>query len=55
VKRFPFLYTVKIGKDPTGREVMRELADTGNGRFSEVREMKALPSMLLNAIRTWVK
>jgi uncharacterized protein with von Willebrand factor type A (vWA) domain len=54
-KRFPFLYTVKIGKDPTGREVMRELADTGIGRFSEVREMKALPSMLLQAIRMWVR
>ena len=54
-KRFRFIYPVKIGKDPTGRTVMREIADTGQGRFAEVREMHDLPRFLLNAIRSWVK
>ena len=54
-KKFPFLYTVKIGKDPSGRQVMREIADTGQGRFIEVRDMKDLPRLLLNAIRAWVR
>jgi len=52
---FPYLYSVKIGKDPTGREIMREIADHGMGRFTEVREMRDLPRTLLNSIRTWVK
>jgi hypothetical protein len=49
------IYPVKIGKDPGGRAVMREIADTGQGRFSEVREMHELPRFLLHAIRSWVK
>ena len=52
---FRMIYPVKIGKDPGGRAVMREIADTGQGRFSEVREMHELPRFLLHAIRTWVK
>lgn len=54
-RHFHFLYPVKIGKDPSGREVMREIAATGLGRMSEVREMSQLPRFLFNAIRTWVK
>jgi len=54
-REFPFIYPVKIGKDPTGREVMREIADGGLGSFTEVREMKDLPRMLLNLIRAWVR
>lgn len=53
--QFPFVYPIKIGKDPTGREVMRDIADTTMGRLSEVREMRDLPMMLLNMIRTWVR
>ncbi len=52
---FPFVYAVKIGKDPTGREIMREIADSGLGRFTEVREMNELPRVLLHSIRAWVK
>jgi hypothetical protein len=54
-KLLPFVYPVKIGKDPVGREVMRSISDTGLGEFMEVREMKELPSLLLRAIRKWVK
>jgi hypothetical protein len=54
-KKFPIIYPVKLGKDPGGRAVMKEIAATGLGRFSEVREMKELPKFLLNAIRSWVK
>jgi uncharacterized protein with von Willebrand factor type A (vWA) domain len=54
-RNFRMVYPVKIGKDPGGRTVMREIADTGQGRFSEVREMHELPRFLLHAIRTWVK
>lgn len=54
-REFPFIYPIKIGKDPTGREVMKDMADTGMGRLTEVREMKDLPRMLLNMIRTWVR
>ncbi len=52
---FRMIYPVKIGKDPGGRSVMREIADSGQGRFSEVREMHELPRFLLHAIRSWVK
>jgi len=51
----PFVYPVKIGKEQTGREVMRSIADTGMGTFMEVREMRELPMQLLQAIRRWVK
>ena len=51
----PFVYPVKIGKEPYGREVMRSIADTGLGTFMEVREMHELPLQLLTAIRRWVK
>lgn len=54
-KLLPFVYPVKIGKEPLGREVMRAISDTGLGTFMEVREMKELPLQLLNAIRRWVK
>lgn len=54
-KLLPFVYPVKIGKEPYGREVMRSIADTGLGSFMEVREMKDLPMQLLQAIRRWVK
>ena len=54
-KLLPFVYPVKIGKEPYGREVMRSIADTGLGTFMEVREMKDLPMQLLRAIRRWVK
>jgi uncharacterized protein with von Willebrand factor type A (vWA) domain len=54
-KNFHFIYPVTLGKDPGGRSIMREIAATGLGRASEVREMKELPRFLLNAIRTWVK
>jgi hypothetical protein len=54
-KLLPFVYPVKIGKEPSGREVMRTIADTGMGTFMEVREMKELPMQLLRAIRRWVK
>lgn len=54
-KLLPFVYPVKIGKEPYGREVMRSIADTGMGVFMEVREMKELPMQLLRAIRRWVK
>jgi len=54
-KHLRMVYPVKIGKDPGGRIVMREIADTGLGRFAEVREMHELPRFLLHAVRTWVK
>lgn len=54
-RNFRFVYPVKIGKDPDGRRVMRDIADTGQGRFAEVRVMRELPKFLLNAIRSWVK
>lgn len=54
-KLLPFVYPVKIGKEPLGRDVMRAIADTGMGTFMEVREMKELPIQLLKAIRRWVK
>lgn len=54
-KLLPFVYPVKIGKEPYGRDVMRTIADTGLGTFMEVREMKDLPMQLLQAIRRWVK
>lgn len=54
-KLLPFVYPVKIGKEPFGRDVMRAVADTGLGTFMEVREMKDLPMQLLQAIRRWVK
>jgi len=54
-RNFRVVHAVKIGKDPGGRAVMREIANTGEGRFSEVREMHELPGFLLRAIRTWVK
>ncbi len=54
-KLLPFVYPVKIGKEPYGREVMRTIADTGLGNFLEVREMRDLPLQLLKAIRRWVK
>lgn|GEM_PF-1077845 len=53
--RLRAVFPVKIGKDPGGRSVMREIADRGQGRFGEVREMQDLPRFLLHAIRTWVK
>jgi len=49
------VFPVKIGKDPGGRTVMREIADSGMGIFSEVREMTDLPGFLLRAIRAWMK
>ena len=49
------VHAVKIGKDPGGRTVMKEIAETGQGRFSEVREMHELPGFILKAIRAWVK
>jgi uncharacterized protein with von Willebrand factor type A (vWA) domain len=52
---FPFIYALKIGKDPTGREVMRDVADSGMGKFLEVREMRELPQILLKGIRSWVR
>ncbi len=54
-KIMPFVYPVKIGKEPFGREVMRSISDTGLGNFMEVRDMKELPMQLLSAIRRWVK
>jgi hypothetical protein len=54
-RRIGSVFPVKIGKDPGGRAVMREIADSGFGRFGEVREMQDLPVFLLRAIRTWVK
>jgi Mg-chelatase subunit ChlD len=54
-RNFRMIYPVKIGKDPGGRSVMREIADSGQGRFAEVREMHELPRFLLHAIRSWVK
>lgn len=51
----PFVYPVKIGKEPFGRGVMQEIADTGLGSFLEVREMKDLPAQLLRAVRRWVR
>lgn len=54
-KLLPFVYPVKIGKEPYGRNVMRSIADTGLGTFMEVREMKELPMQLLRAIRRWVR
>ncbi len=49
------VFPVKIGKDPGGRTVMKELGDSGIGRFSEVREMTELPRFLLRAVRDWVR
>jgi Mg-chelatase subunit ChlD len=49
------VFPVKIGKDPGGRTVMKELGDSGIGRFSEVREMSELPRFLLRAVRDWVR
>ncbi|MBS1960504.1 MAG: VWA domain-containing protein [Bdellovibrionales bacterium] len=54
-KTIPFLYSVKIGKDPTGRDIMKDLAMSGLGSFTEVREMPQLPKVLLSGIRTWVR
>jgi hypothetical protein len=54
-KLLPFVYPVKIGKEPSGRDVMRSISDTGLGMFMEVREMRELPMHLLRAIRRWVK
>ena len=54
-QQFPFIYPIKIGKDPTGRAVMLDVAESGMGRMTEVREMKDLPKMLLQMIRTWVR
>ncbi len=54
-KGMPFVYSVKIGKDPTGRQTMRDIADQGSGRFTEVREMVDLPRTLLQGIRSWVR
>ncbi len=54
-RNFRVIHAVKIGKDPGGRTVMREIADTGQGRFAEVREMQELPRFLLQGIRSWVK
>ena len=47
--------TVKIGKEPTGRNVMKEIAEATSGHFHEVREMAQLPKVLLSAVRAWVK
>jgi hypothetical protein len=49
------VFPVKIGKDPGGRVVMKELGDSGIGRFSEIREMAELPGFLLRAVRSWVR
>jgi hypothetical protein len=54
-KALPFLYAVKIGKDPTGRDLMRDLGLSGLGGFTEVREMPDLPRVLLSGIRSWVR
>lgn len=54
-KTISFLFAVKIGKDPTGREIMKELGTQGLGQFTEVREMAELPRVLLNGIRSWVR
>ena len=54
-KKLPFIFSVKLGKNPSGRSVMKDIADTGLGRFTEVREMEDLPKVLLNAVRTWVR
>lgn len=54
-RTIPFLYTVKIGKDPTGRDIMKDLAMSGLGAFTEVREMPNLPKVLLSGIRQWVR
>lgn len=54
-RALPFIHPVKIGKDPGGRTVMREIADQSGGRFQEIREMQDLPGFLLRAIRMWVK
>jgi Ca-activated chloride channel family protein len=54
-RTIPFLYAVKIGKDPTGRDIMKELAMSGLGSFTEVREMPNLPKVLLSGIRQWVR
>jgi hypothetical protein len=53
--RMRVIYPVKIGKDPGGRTVMKEIADSGLGSFSEIREMGELPGFLLQAVRTWVR
>ncbi|NDF14679.1 VWA domain-containing protein [bacterium] len=53
--RIGSVFPVKIGKDPGGRTVMREISDSGFGRFAEIREMRDLPGFLLRAIREWVK
>jgi len=54
-RMLPFVYTVKLGKDPSGWALMRELAASGRGLASQVREMKDLPRFLLHSIRRWVK
>lgn len=48
------VHTVKIGKEPTGRNVMKELAQFTSGHFHEVREMSELPRVLLRAVRAWI-
>ena len=54
-RQLPFVYTVKLGKDQSGWRLMRDLAASGLGKPSEVRDMKELPRFLLHSIRTWVK
>jgi hypothetical protein len=54
-REIPFLNAVKIGKDPTGREIMKELGTQGLGQFTEVREMVDLPRVLLTGMRRWVR
>jgi hypothetical protein len=54
-RRIGRVFPVKIGKDPGGRTVMKDIGDSGMGRFGEVREMHDLPGFLLRAIRAWVK
>lgn len=55
VKGQSFVHTIKVGKDPNGRKIMREIADHANGNFHEVREMSELPRVLLSAVRSWVR
>lgn len=55
VKGWSWVNAVKIGKEPTGRNVMKEIAENTSGHFHEVRDMSQLPRVLLSAVRAWVK
>ncbi len=54
-KTMRFLHSIKLGRDPEGRTLMRDIATVGSGQYFEVREFSELPRVLFHGLRSWVR